>query len=368
MGKKYVLLLVSIFLSFECIAQFSHVDLMKDITSPNFNYESVTYKKSIVKLYECKDSFGEIDTGDILITTTKVYDSQHRLIEYNKYHHWNQEKFLKKIWYSASGKVDSIYQKGIQNFYDNIFIYFQEFMKLPIVLWDYNDSEYDWYGPNSVKYIYDSNGKLSKIRFTDSAETNTVRFVRIFKYENSLLREISNYTSDGSLYDTYSLSYNSNNQPIEALHIDSKGHLKNKYTFLYHEKGKISEIHFYFEINGELTGHHRLTLNSSHTIIKKQTYFSQFGEGATTSWTYSLKGGKMVNRYTHNITGENEIVDTLAITYNSKGLIETVETLYDPELDISNRKYTYDQNGNWIKQVYYYNKIPQYILIRKIEY
>jgi len=221
------------------------------------------------------------------------------------------------------------------------------------------------------------------------------------KDQNILFNEVGNqiemdeYNSDGSLYRKYIYKYDDKRNRIEENIYKSDGSLSRKITFKYDYKGNQfeekwcnSDGSLYEKRNNKYDKkgnqiEQKLYNSDGNFVSKNNSKFD--GKGNRIEWNLYNPDGSLFSKNTskyddkgNNIEFNSYLSDEnfskgdekITYKYNDKGNpIEMIVYNSDGRLDIKRTyEYEYDNESNWILQIIFDDKIPQYILEREIEY
>ena len=258
---------------------------------------------------------------------------------------------------------------------------------------------------------YDARDKFGEIEFGDKASSEQR------KYDNAgRLRECINiryYTTGGNVNRTYKYEYNNKGACIEVLEYvkyssDSTIKLYTKSIFKYDEEGRLIKLSIYND-KGDILITYIYEYNSDNKLAVRKTYGAynleynsdtklweskQYDNGLSGEITYKYdeKGflveanyrnetkdvysynNEKINKISHDVSrGEDGNLYPLSIsTYNQYGDCVEWKAFFDGSGTYS-YQYTYDDKGNWIKTVVYYNSpnelpYPHEVRVRKIGY
>ena len=256
--------------------------------------------------YTAEEKFGEIVKGK---TKWEDYWGRDKKMDFNKI-----GNLIKKVEYnwpvmqlSMLGGYSEIYKDMITTYrYDSI-------GNLKDYLMIYSDSSFY----SKSVYKYDKYGKLIELKW-----------YRDSRLENSSER------------DTYRYFYNEDGQIIFEEKLDFQDRRINLTLNSYNEKGQ---------------------------IIKDETYYFNL-DCFPGEWEYEYDElGNLIEK--NQMTGRYIDSKTTYKYDNLQNPIEKIEYDSDGKIDSKREhKYEFDKIGNWVKRIDIIDDIPQYILIREIEY
>ena len=198
------------------------------------------------------------------------------------------------------------------------------------------------YGENwTYKYEYNDKGACVKIlEYVKYSSDSSIKLVAksIFEYdEEGNLLKLSIYDNKGNIKNTYIYKYNSDNNLSERMQYGADNKLSGTQEYKYDGKEYLLE---------------------EHGLISKKVYSYNNGKlSKISSYWVSLAGGNLSLAFIS--------------TYNQYG--DCVEWKDFGGSRTYSYQYTYDDKGNWIKEIIYYNDIdglpyPIELKIRKIDY
>ena len=235
---------------------------------------------------------------------------------------------------------------------------------------------------------YDAKDKFGEIEFGDK-ESSKQR-----KYDNAgWLRECSYIRYYGNFNRTYKYEYNNKGACIEILEYSSDSTMKlvTKSIFKYDEDGHLLKLSIYND-KGDISRTYIYEYNSDNKLAVRKQYGVDNRLSVEIAYKYDEKGflveadyrnetkdvysynNEKINKISHDVSrGEDGNLYPLSIsTYNQYGDCVEWKAFFDGSGTYS-YQYTYDDKGNWIKTVVYYNSpnelpYPHEVRVRKIGY
>lgn len=196
-----------------------------------------------------------------------------------------------------------------------------------------------------------------------------VRSIREFYYKaveksgEILKGKIEKY--DFEHRDTY-IIFNNKGNGIEENAYNADGSFAYKWTCKYDNKGNQIETNDY-DSDGKFYKKWIIKYKYKWNKIETNVYNSDGSFSHKWILKYDYKGNQIEQ---NNYRSDGSLVRKWVSKYDDKGnQIEENAYNSDGSLGVNcNYEYEYDEKNNWIKKIIFENKIPEYILERKIEY
>lgn len=221
-------------------------------------------------------------------------------------------------------------------------------------------------GERSFGTVFKFNQFGNLTELTDYDNNGDLKRKRIYEYdkENKLLEE--KLFENGSLYDKWVSEYDSNGQDIERIRYLGNGSISNSIISKYDEGGmKIERIHK--DESGSITG---------REIFK----YNEIGQNIERLW-YNENGildVKVLNEFDRNNNKINEkfyksdeiISSETDYRFDDFGNMIQMNGKYFRENTEIERtyKFIYDDKKNWVVQISFLNRTPEYYTEREINY
>jgi hypothetical protein len=223
------------------------------------------------------------------------------------------------------------------------------------LVWKYT-TEYDTSG-NKIEYIcYQPNESPSlvfKTNYTYDINGNRILLERanpsypeygwnyIYSYDNQGNRiEFNDFSKDGSLNSRKTYKYDAQGNAIEFHRFNADGSLDSRSTYKYDTKGNKIESNS-FEADGSFDARYTYKYDMQGNETEKSSFKANGSLSWKKTYAYDLKGNKVLYK-----------------RYKANGDLKSSMSW----------EYTYDQQGNWTKQIKFKNKIAQEITERTFEY
>ncbi|MDC0339067.1 hypothetical protein OAN33_05975 [Flavobacteriales bacterium] len=246
-------------------------------------------------------------------------------------------KSIREIPYNVIEKFGKVEKVSVDEFGDNNLIKFNNLGKGTEFIEYYEDGSLS----SKYTYKYDDNGNQIEENYYNS--DGVLSSKDTYKYDvNGNHNEGESYNSDGGLISKYLYKHDEDGNIIEEIDFDSNGILEYKTIFKYDDKGNPIEENNY-KSDGSLVSKNTYKYDDKGNQIEENVFNSDGSLYYKSTSKYHSNGDK-IEMDTESY--RDEITERYTFTY----------------------EYTYDSEGNWIKQIGLVDGKPEILIERDIEY
>ena len=215
-------------------------------------------------------------------------------------------------------------------------------------------------GVSSLEFEYDANNWLAKVT------ANGNKTVREYTYDNfgrtSVITDYTDFLNDSSKWMKRTYSYDKFHRPVSIEYTDnmigSESDVKEGHYYTYDNASNITSertVNVYGQGNAATYEELReYTYNDAgqliNTDITKKNSSGESIEQKVYSYDYDVSGNRTKETVTTLAAGINEVEDT-SYTYTEFNQLDTAVTVDETGATTSSKTFTYDGNGNQIKEV-----------------
>lgn len=261
-----------------------------------------------------------------------LYDNQGNLIEIDKYDGYDTNRLDAKIKYQYDEQGNNI-EEAEYDFKGNV---------KNKKIWQYEYTEKGYQKIETTEYYY-KEGKGSRLED---------RY--LYNAEGKLIAQ-SSYNQEGILLDKETYQYDAQGKLIANHFYTDKGELKKmKRIYQYNEQGKLIDKSYY-DNNDEVQDKETWQYDAQGNMVERVYYDNIIGRYEKEIWQYDAQGNQV--EYEFHIAEGNFVV-------KPNGEIEIPREI----LTVTKYMYQNDEQGNWVKEIYYFENELVYVIDRNIVY